>query len=694
MRDLAWSWQGLPYALCVLAFAAVGVAAALVRGDRVLRLGMIGASAAALPWAICSTLVACTHDPLLATRLLRLGNGPVALVGPDLLLVLLGASGQLERYRWLARAAAVLGGGFVAACWLTEWTVPAVRALSSGLFYPSPGPLTGLHVAQLGIWLLVGLVIARQTAPRGDHRRVVYTLVAVLGLGTIASADILLIYDVVGSFPIAWLPALLACVLAIYLMARTDFLRSRGFDRGVLIELAGFVVATGIIAYITLAAPGGSPLELALLGALVWAIVTASAWGLVRRAPTRVIGARRLAEFVARVADLADEAAVIEKLSALWKTGIGLDVRAVWTTADDAFVRLGGEGSVADAERWPVEPAVASWLVRHEEPLAMADLATMRLGPLRPHLEALGAYGATLVVPLVDRDTLVGLIEARYDRALREDERGFLAESARAVARQLTFVSLAREAAREGETAREVEVAEAMRLQTAASRDDELGRWSVAAAYRSAARTTGAGWSASLLDDGRLAVMVTEAQAHGVPAALATAALTGAFAAAVIGRGITLDDLLGSLRASADGVVRGGEPVAAFVAILDGVAGTVEYGCAGHHGGHVMAQMPDTGSLSAPRPVPIALGGGGGALGASLAIATRGQLELRPDAMLIVASSALRGDGDDARWVATLRQLAPLGPRLASLAVERAASAGAPAEDLLAVVVRARPRAQ
>ena len=690
MRDLAWSWQGLPYAMCVLAFAAVGVAAALVRGDRVLRLGMIGAAAAALPWAICSTLVACTHDPLLATRLLRLGNGPVALVGPDLLLVLLGASGQLERYRWLARAAAVIGGGFVAACWLTDWMVPDVRVLSSGLFYPTPGPLLGVHVAQLASWLLVGLVIARQTAPRGDHRRVVFTLAAVLGLGTIASADVLLMYDIVGSFPIAWLPALLACVLALYLMARTDFLRSRGVDRGVLIELGGFVVATGIIAYITVVAPGGSPLELALAGALVWAIVTASAWGLVRRRPTRVIGARRLAEFVAGVAEVADEGAVIATLSALWEGAMALDVRAAWAMGDDAFLRLGGDGSPADAERWPVEAQVATWLVRHEGPLAMGDLATMRLGALRPHLEALGAYGATLVVPLVDRDTLVGMLEVRYDRALREDERGFIAESARAAARQLTFVALSREAAREGDTAREVEVAEAMRLQTTASRDDELGRWSVVAAYRSAARTTGAGWSASLLDDGRLAMMVIEAEAHGVPAALATAALTGAFAAAVIGRGVTLDDLLGSLRASADGVVRGGEPVAAFVAILDGLAGTVEYGCAGHHGGHLMAQMPDTGSLSAPRPAPVALGGGGGALGASTAIATRGQLELRPDSMLIVASSALRGAGDDARWVATLRQLAPLGPRLAAFAVDRAASAGAPSEDLLAVVVRAR----
>src|SRR6185436_3635314 len=98
----------------------------------------------------------------------------------------------------------------------------------------------------------------------------------------------------------------------------------------------------------------------------------------------------------------------------------------------------------------------------------------------------------------------------------------------------------------------------------------ELGRWTVAAEYRTAARTTGAGWSASLLSDGRLAVLVTEAQAHGVAAALATAALTGAFAAATsTTAAITLEDLLLSLNASAEGVIRGGEPVAAFIAILD-----------------------------------------------------------------------------------------------------------------------------
>jgi hypothetical protein len=343
-----------------------------------------------------------------------------------------------------------------------------------------------------------------------------------------------------------------------------------------------------------------------------------------------------------------------------------------------------------------LDPDVATWLVVHNEPLAILDLSTMRLGALRGKLEALGTHGVQLIVPLVDRGSLVGLVEADYGRALREEERGLVADSARAAARALTYVALAKTAARERETAREVEVAEAMRLHASASRDDELGRWGVAVEYRSAPRTTGAGWSATLLSDGRLAVMVTEAQANGLPAALASAALTGAFAAATLGaRGLTLDDLLANLRASAEGVVRGGEPVAAFIAILDAEARKLEWACAGHPGGHLIPyvafDMMRSGDV--PRPKAIALGAGtlGNRLGESVKLDTRGTTALAPDAMMIVASTGLRGNDND-KWDSTLRALAAAGSRLAALAVEAAlVGGGEPREDLLAVVVRYRP---
>ena len=352
---------------------------------------------------------------------------------------------------------------------------------------------------------------------------------------------------------------------------------------------------------------------------------------------------------------------------------------------------------VSTGDPWELDPEVVAWLVDHVQAVAPGDLATMRLGTLRPRLEALvRGHGATLIVPLIDRGALVGLVEADHGDALREDERGMLVESARAAARALTYVALAAVAAREGETAREVEVAEAMRLQATASRDDELGRWMVAAEYKSAPRTTGAGWSATLLADGRLAVLVTEAQAHGVAAALATAALTGAFAAATSGAAsLELDDLLTSLRASAEGVMRGGEPIAAFIAVLDPDRQRIAWACAGHPGGYVVGPIAyeldevPLGSGIGPRPVPVPLGGGGGALGASLATATRGETPLPPDSLLVIASSAVRGD-DEARWQTVLREQAPAGPRLAPVLVELALRRGELREDFLAVVVRQR----
>src|SRR3954468_22015402 len=124
MSELAWSWSCMPYVVCAIGLAAVALVGAVVRGDRVMRIGMIGAPVTALPWAVCSALAACTQDPELATRLLRLGNGPIAFVGPHLLLVLLGASGQLERYRWVARTSGLIGLALLAICWATPWTVP------------------------------------------------------------------------------------------------------------------------------------------------------------------------------------------------------------------------------------------------------------------------------------------------------------------------------------------------------------------------------------------------------------------------------------------------------------------------------------------------------------------------------------------------------------------------------------------
>lgn len=645
MDSLRWSWLAAPYLGCAAMIASVAVATALIRGDRVLRLGVIAAATTALPWALCQAVAACTDDPVLATRLLRTGEGAVALVGPMLMLVLLATSGQLERHKWFVRIAGLAGALALAVAWATPWVVPGVRTLAGGMFYMRPGPATGFATSQLPFWLAVGIVLVRRSTPSSERRRTTRMFLGVLVCGAIGSLDMLVLYGVRSGHPIAWLSAALGASIALYLVLRTDFIRPQGFDAAGAIELAAFALTAVIGAVLVHVLAGVTPIALAIAASLAWTALTAVAWGASQLRPVRVASERALDQYITRVATLDDEAAIAERLAALWRTTLGITVRRVRTE--------------------PLDPDVAQWFVHNPDALAVADLATMRLGPVRPKLEALGAH-ATLLVPLLDRGEVAGLVEADHDKALRDAERGLVDASARAAARALTFAQLSRAAQRERETAREVEVADALRLQAAASRDAELGRWAVAAEYRTAARTTGAGWSAIELADGRLALLAMEAQAHGVPAALATAALTGAFTAATLGT-VTLDDVLAAMQASAEGVMRGGEPVKAFIALI---GSEIEWACAGHPGAFLVG------------PDPVQLGPGV----AGIERSARGTIALPPDRLLVVASTGLRGT-DDARWEARLREAAVAGGRLATVLVEEALGRGEPTEDLLAVTV-------
>ena len=287
MEGLAWSGLAAPYFACSLAIASVAVCAALVRGDRVLRLGMIGASITALPWAVCQGFAACTNDPAIATRLERLGNGPIELCGPCLLLVLLAASGQLERFRWVARISGLFGTLLLVLVWTTPWVVPGVQRLSSGIFYIAPGPLTAAHVSLLMVWLIVGVAIMRVSSPHGERRRTLKLVIGILVLGAVASVDTFALYGVWGAYPIAWLSATCAAGIASYLVLRTDLVRPRGVDRGVAVELATFAIGAAATALLALLYVE-SPVVLAGAASIVWAALTAVAWAINRRRPMRI----------------------------------------------------------------------------------------------------------------------------------------------------------------------------------------------------------------------------------------------------------------------------------------------------------------------------------------------------------------------------------------------------------------------
>ncbi len=674
---LTWSWLGAPYFACAIAVAAVAIAAAALRGDRILRLAVIGAATTTFPWALCSGMAACASDAETATRLLRIGQGPVALVGPNLLLLLFGVSGRLERHRWIARIAAAFGSTLLAVCWLTDLIVPGARRLESGLWYLTSGPLTDLHVSQLTIWLGLGLFLVRGTSTAGERRRLIRMLVFVLGLGATGAVDMLVVHGVWDSYPVAWLPVTVVAILAFYMVTRTKLLRPRGIDDHAVLEALGFGAAAVVISVLASTMAASDHVPFVILSATAWGVCLGVAWTVADRRPI-VPAMEALERFGGALADVDDDAIIVQQLAELWRArGPSVVIRRVWRHRDGALSAVGSPATRS------LPSDVGRWLVEHELPLSAGELETMYLGGLRPGLEALvHARGVTVIVPLVDRAELVGLVEADAGDALRDADRALLHESAKMAARALTYAALAREATRQGELAREVEIAEAMRRHAGRSVVDDGGPWRVLVEYRPAPRSAGAGWASRRLPDGRLAVLVTEAPHPGVAAALATAALTGAFVAATSGsRPIELGDLVESLRASADGVVRAGAPLFAFIAIVDQADGRVAWACAGHPGGAVVALGAER-----DRAAVVALGGGRPDPRASLIEAIRGTTEIPADRALVIASASVRG-GDEVSWERRLRAAAADPRKLAAAITETAPRSSASIEDRLAVAV-------
>ena len=82
---------------------------------------------------MATLLAALVVDAEVATRVLRVGNGPVSLIGPALLILLLAATGQLAQRRALIALAVAVGTASMALALGTELVVPGVRRVGGGM---------------------------------------------------------------------------------------------------------------------------------------------------------------------------------------------------------------------------------------------------------------------------------------------------------------------------------------------------------------------------------------------------------------------------------------------------------------------------------------------------------------------------------------------------------------------------------
>ena len=271
---------------------------------------------------------------------------------------------------------------------------------------------------------------------------------------------------------------------------------------------------------------GAAPLAYAVGGALIWVASLAIAWAVGRRRVVRANDDQRIVQPSSPISIPDEHALAHARLAALWKAQ---GVAAPRDVADrrHAHRRHRHVGARARCRRVVVGVRRVG-RGRGSRDRCGSARSAWRSRPRR----------ASLLVPLIDRGRA-----GRCDRggaagqgAARVGERGLIAESARAAARAFTY---RRDGTRCGVAGGRDNARGRGRRCDAASRHrrvatDDVGRWAVGAEYRDGAaappvpagpRSTPRRWPARAARD-------RGAGHRASPAALASAALVGAFAAA------------------------------------------------------------------------------------------------------------------------------------------------------------------
>ncbi|MEZ4368788.1 MAG: GAF domain-containing SpoIIE family protein phosphatase [Kofleriaceae bacterium] len=623
--EFAWRLSSAPYLGASVVLAGLGVVTALVRGDKVMRVALLAIVGSGLPWAMGYALATGTDEAAVAVALLRAGNGPVALGGPAILLLVLAGAGQLEQRQRLVVVATLLALGSMVLAWSTPWMVRDAWQLPSGTWYVRAGPLLVPHVAQLLLWSAVGLVLARHGVGRDRARVRGVHVVAAIAIAAVTAHDTLLAYGVRLGPPLAWAALAIAVAAVLWKIVVDDLLRARGLDGGAADEL-GLTVIGAAATMAVVGALAGSTHRLLLAAAAAPVPVAGAAVAMWLRARAR---AERGAP---PAVDVVHAATSLEELAAFaatrWQAIAPVDAVTLWIVADEVLRTPGGRTIDAGP------PSARLALARTRRVVVQGDLSTAWLGEVRGPLEhLLRSCGPDLVYPLVEGDRLIGVIGARRrgERAIRGREREALAEIGATVGRTLTYLARAHAAEVAADAAREVEVAEATRAQMAAHARAELVGWRLAAASRPTAGLALEAWAWEALDARRLAVLVADVAGRGVPAALLSSALVGAFVAAA--RSSVTSNSAVTLAKALDRAIRELAPsarVAAFVAVLDAGSGRLEWANAGHRGGTLVRR-----GVGGPA---YRIGGDSAPLGGGTVALATGAVRVEPDQVLVVLS--------------------------------------------------------
>lgn len=640
----SFSPLSIPF-LCVSAgLLVLGLLATSIRGDGNIRAAVLAVSGISLLWSGGASVTASCRDPAIAADLLRFYVGVVPLVGPALLFLLLAVAGRIERHRILLGIAVLSASCTTAIAWSTDFMVMGAWLTDWGLYYSHAGPFNAPVALNVVAWPLAGVLVTRRVASserrRTQARRVAFLLVIV-----VTGASDALLARGIGVYPFSFIPAGIAVGGLIHAILRQDLLHARGLDLAGVFEVAMLVVAGALVLIGLLLLPGDAgPVAVAAVAVPIFAagqagVLIARRHLASRRQQVDSAADRALEEFVDASEGAASEADLAEALAELLRTHTGLSGGRLYVTdAAGRWLAADGDGIIA------VDARVRAWLIANPEIVVIEDLPARALGGLREPVQGFMALlDAEIVVPLVDREKLVGAItavEPPGGRALRDQEQELVRQAAQAAARSLTYLALFREAAERMEVAREVEVAAAVQhARSPGERIQSLAGCQLVSYYQPAAQFGGDWWTAHELADGRLLVVIGDVTGHGVPAALISATVEGACETAqrMLGTSFEVLALLELLNHTVREVGGDDYSMSCFAALIDPDAGTVSFANAGHPFPYVVRSPAEPGD----RAVLRALVSRGTLLGADRPYLTATSAALEPDDVLVFYSDSL-----------------------------------------------------
>ncbi len=595
----ALGWLGAPYLVAAFGLAAWFAFVLFHRGNPVVRTSLLCAVGLGVVWAAYQGFGGTAPDADAALRMHRLSIATISVIGAATFAVLLSMRDRLHHHRLLLALAIASSVASAVTCVSTDLVVRDVWRTSWGYWYLRAGDLNGLHLGMFVGWALLGAVLGMRavgrTSARAKQRSRRVVIVAVLML--LGSVDALLAHGI-GVYSIAWLTGILVAVGGLIGLRHDDVLRVRGRDHATAPELALMLVLAAVVYalfYFTrgAGATGVSVLAIVLVVPLLG--IAQVGVGALRASLNRDTTSGQLDRAVDELVDVLSEVrgedGLVEALSGVLEEQMQLtESRLLAAEEDGTFVLVDPDADDEAAPvRFRIDARVRAWLLANRTPLIAERLAAQRLGGLRaPIGDLMDALSAAVVLPLVDRDELIGFVvagESESDRAITDMEVEALTAVQDAIARALTYMTLYRAAQERVEVAREVEVAAAVHhRREAGERRVVLDHCEIVAHYQPAGQFGGDWWSSAELVDGRVLVMVGDVSGQGVPAALVTATIEGCCetALSLLGAGFDVYDLLQLMNQSVLDVGGSRYLMSCWAGVFDPNEMTMTFANAGH----------------------------------------------------------------------------------------------------------------